>query len=196
MRRWLCAYWSFTGSIASRSMSPLPARSMITVAEGAFLGAGPNAASAKLGATKLFEGAQQIALSTNIEEWAHDQYFISRVGEPVILVAPSGAAFDRATEILSELNYIDAAPIFVGDLKPTEPAVHLPLAADLSEELTPVLASISLSQVGLHLMRLNGRRSYNFPTRRRHGSTTTPSIASRLANRRELARAARGERSS
>jgi hypothetical protein len=109
------------------------------------------------------EGAQQITLSTNIEEWAHEQYFITRVGEPVILVAPSGAAFDTATEILSELNYIEAAPIFVGDLKPTEPAVHLPLAAGLSEELTPVLASIPLSQIGLHLMRLNGRRSYNFP---------------------------------
>ena len=83
----------------------------------------------------------------------------------MILVAPSGAAFDRATEILSELNYIEAAPIFVRDLKPAEPAVHLPLAADVSEELTPVLASIRLSQIGLHLMRLNGRRSYNFPRR-------------------------------
>ena len=26
-----------------------------------------------------------------------------------------------------------------------------------------MLASIPLSQIGLHLMRLNGRRSYNFP---------------------------------
>jgi len=56
-----------------------------------------------------------------------------------------------------------AAPIFVGDLKPTEPAVHLPLAVGLSEELTPVLASIPLSQIGLYLTRLNGRRNYNIP---------------------------------
>ncbi len=128
-----------------------------------FLGAGPNEASAKFGSAKLFEGAQQIALSTNVEEWAHEQYFITRAGEPVILVAPGGAAFDRATEILSELNYIGAAPIFVSDRTPPGPAMHLPLAVGVSEELTPALASIPLSQIGLHLMRLNDRRSYNFP---------------------------------
>jgi sugar/nucleoside kinase (ribokinase family)/fructoselysine-6-P-deglycase FrlB-like protein len=139
-----------------------------------FLGAGPNEASAKFGAAKLFEGAQQIALATNVEEWAHEQYFITRPGEPVVLVAPSGASSDRAAEILSELNYIDALPVFVGDQKPPLPALLLPVAAGIGEELSPVLASIPLSQIGLHLMKLNGKRSYNFPddeARREHYDT-------------------------
>jgi sugar/nucleoside kinase (ribokinase family)/fructoselysine-6-P-deglycase FrlB-like protein len=139
-----------------------------------FLGAGPNEASAKFGAAKLFEGAQQIALVTNVEEWAHEQYFITRPGEPVVLVAPSGASSDRAAEILSELNYIEALPVFVGDQAPPLPALFLPVAAGIGEELSPVLASIPLSQIGLHLMRLNGKRSYNFPddeARREHYDT-------------------------
>jgi ribokinase len=139
-----------------------------------FLGAGPNEASAKFGAAKLFEGAQQIALVTNVEEWAHEQYFITRPGEPVVLVAPSGASSDRVAEILAELNYIEALPVFVGDQAPPLPALHLPLAAGIGEELSPVLASIPLSQVGLYLMRLNGKRSYNFPddeARREHYDT-------------------------
>jgi len=139
-----------------------------------FLGAGPNEASAKFGAAKLFEGAQQIALATNVEEWAHEQYFITRPGEPVVLVAPSGASSDRAAEILSELNYIEAFPVFVGDQAPPLPALLLPVAAGIGEELSPVLASIPLSQIGLHLMRLNGKRSYNFPddeARREHYDT-------------------------
>jgi sugar/nucleoside kinase (ribokinase family)/fructoselysine-6-P-deglycase FrlB-like protein len=139
-----------------------------------FLGAGPNEASAKFGAAKLFEGAQQIALATNVEEWAHEQYFITRPGEPVVLVAPSGASSDRAAEILSELNYIEAVPVFVGDQAPPLPALHVPVAAGIGEELSPVLASIPLSQIGLHLMRLNGKRSYNFPddeARREHYDT-------------------------
>jgi glucosamine--fructose-6-phosphate aminotransferase (isomerizing) len=147
----------------------LAAARMIT-----FLGAGPNEASAKFGAAKLFEGAQQIALATNVEEWAHEQYFITRPGEPVVLVAPSGASSDRAAEILSELNYIDALPVFVGDQAPPLPALHLPVAAGIGEELSPVLASIPLSQIGLYLMRLNGKRSYNFPddeARREHYDT-------------------------
>jgi sugar/nucleoside kinase (ribokinase family)/fructoselysine-6-P-deglycase FrlB-like protein len=139
-----------------------------------FLGAGPNEASAKFGAAKLFEGAQQIALATNVEEWAHEQYFITRPGEPVVLVAPSGASTDRAAEILSELNYIDALPVIVGDQAPPLPALLLPVAAGIGEELSPALASIPLSQIGLHLMRLNGKRSYNFPddeARREHYDT-------------------------
>jgi sugar/nucleoside kinase (ribokinase family)/fructoselysine-6-P-deglycase FrlB-like protein len=128
-----------------------------------FLGGGPNEASAKFGAAKFFEGAQQIALSSNVEEWAHEQYFITRPGEPVVVVAPNRASFDRAVEILSELDYIEATPVFVSDQTPPGPAAHLPLPGGVCEELTPVLAAIPLSQIGLHLMRLNGKRSYNFP---------------------------------
>jgi sugar/nucleoside kinase (ribokinase family)/fructoselysine-6-P-deglycase FrlB-like protein len=128
-----------------------------------FLGGGPNEATSKFGAAKLFEGAQQIALSTNVEEWAHEQYFITRLGEPVVVVAPSGSSLDRATEILSELHYIEAMPVWVSDQAPIGAAAHLPLPAGVSEELTPVLAAIPMSQIGLHLMRLNGKRSYNFP---------------------------------
>lgn len=128
----------------------------------AFLGAGPNEGSASFGAAKLFEGAQQVALATNTEEWAHEHYFITRPGEPVVLVAPTGAGYDRATEILEELNYIEAEPIWISDGVPSAPALHLPLPQGVPEELTPALASIPLSQLGLHLMRHNGKRSYNF----------------------------------
>jgi sugar/nucleoside kinase (ribokinase family)/fructoselysine-6-P-deglycase FrlB-like protein len=128
----------------------------------AFLGAGPNEGSAGFGAAKLFEGAQRVALATNTEEWAHEHYFITRPGEPVVLVAPTGAGYDRAVEILEELNYIDAEPIWISDIAPPSPALHLPLPPGLPEALTPPLASIPLSQLGLHLMRLGGKRSYNF----------------------------------
>ena len=128
-----------------------------------FLGAGPNEASARFGAAKLFEGAQQLAASTNVEEWAHEQYFTTQRGDPVVVVAPSGAASDRADEILSELAYLGATTIFVGDRSPSREAIHLPLAEGAPEELSPVLAALPLSQLGFHLAFLSGKRSYNFP---------------------------------
>ena len=73
-----------------------------------FLGAGPNEATARFGAAKLFEGSQQVALATNVEEWAHEEYFITRAGDPVVVVAPTGAGLDRAWEILSELQFVGA----------------------------------------------------------------------------------------
>jgi glucosamine 6-phosphate synthetase-like amidotransferase/phosphosugar isomerase protein len=128
-----------------------------------FLGGGPNEATARFGAAKLFEGAQHLALATNTEEWAHEEYFITRAGDPVVVVAPSGAAHDRAWEILSELAFVGAATTVVSDVPPPGPARQLRLAA-APEELSPVLAALPLAQLGFQLARQAGKRSYNFPS--------------------------------
>ena len=129
-----------------------------------FLGAGPNEATARFGAAKLFEASQQIALATNTEEWAHEEYFITRPGDPVVVVAPAGAARDRAWEILSELAFIGASATVVSDVEPPAGAAFLRLAAGAPEELSPVLAALPLAQLGFHLARQAGKRSYNFPS--------------------------------
>ncbi|SDL98817.1 PfkB family carbohydrate kinase [Nonomuraea jiangxiensis] len=129
-----------------------------------FLGAGPNESSAKFGAAKLFEGPQLVGVSTNIEEWAHEEYFVSSAGTPVVLVAPSGASADRAGEILDELTFIGAAPIVVSDATPEAPALHLPLAGSVPEEFSPLLAALPLSLIGFHLAEVLGKQSYNFPS--------------------------------
>jgi sugar/nucleoside kinase (ribokinase family)/fructoselysine-6-P-deglycase FrlB-like protein len=129
-----------------------------------FLGAGPNEATARFGAAKLFEASQQIALATNVEEWAHEEYFVTRPGDPVVVVAPSGAARDRAWEILSELEFIGASATVVSDAEPPGRSGFLRLAAGAPEELSPVLAALPLAQLGFHLARRAGKRSYNFPS--------------------------------
>jgi ribokinase len=132
-----------------------------------FLGAGPNEPSAKFGAAKLFEGPQLLGVSTSIEEWAHEQYFISGPRTPVVLIAPAGASADRAAEILSELQFVGASPVVISDLTDLAPAgsaSHLPLAAGLPEEFSPLLAALPLSLIGFHLAELAGKRSYNFPS--------------------------------
>ena len=54
-----------------------------------FLGAGPNEATAHFGAAKLLEGPQVLGVSTNIEEWAHEEYFVTDAGAPVVVVSPA-----------------------------------------------------------------------------------------------------------
>jgi sugar/nucleoside kinase (ribokinase family)/fructoselysine-6-P-deglycase FrlB-like protein len=139
-----------------------------------FLGGGPNEASARFGAAKLFEGPQLLGVSTNIEEWAHEEYFVTRAGTPVVLVAPSGASADRAAEILSELDFVGARPLVVSDAVPRLPALHLPLAPGAAEEFSPLLAALPLSLIGFHLAEALGKESYNFPSeaaRREHYDT-------------------------
>jgi sugar/nucleoside kinase (ribokinase family)/fructoselysine-6-P-deglycase FrlB-like protein len=128
-----------------------------------YLGGGPNEATARFGAAKLFEGPQQLAVSTNLEEWAHEEYFVTRPGDPVVLVNPSGAGHDRGLEILSELRFVGARAIVVSDrLSEDEPALRL--AAGVPEEVSPVTAALPLALTGFHLARLAGKRSYNFPS--------------------------------
>jgi sugar/nucleoside kinase (ribokinase family)/fructoselysine-6-P-deglycase FrlB-like protein len=129
-----------------------------------YLGGGPNEGSAKFGAAKLFEGPQLVGVSTNIEEWAHEEYFVSSAGTPVVLVAPSGASLDRADEILSELDFIAARSIVISDVPPKSADLHIPLTPGLPEEFSPFLAALPLSLIGFHLAEVLGKRSYNFPS--------------------------------
>lgn len=127
-----------------------------------FIGGGPNEASARFGAAKLFEGPQIMGVATNIEEWAHEEYFVTTPGTPVVVVAPSGAAYSRAEEILAEMTFIGARPVVVTDQPVPGDAVVLPLAGSLPEEMSPVLCALPLSLVGFHLADLLGKQSYNF----------------------------------
>ena len=143
------------------------ARALLAGGWATFLGAGPNEATARFGAAKLFEGPQRLAVSTNLEEWAHEEYFVTRPGDPVVLVNPSGAGHDRGLEILSELRFVGATPIVISDGEPEGrgPEEHwLPLAPGVPEELSPVSAALPLSLIGFHLAGLVGKRSYNFPS--------------------------------
>ena len=132
----------------------------------AFLGAGPNLASAAFGAAKLFEGPQMLATVTNLEEWAHGEYFVTGSHDPVIVVAPSGASFDRAAEILSELEFIKADSALVSDAAPTvRPGTLIPIAPGLPEEFSPILAALPLTLMAYHLTMARGQVTFEFPSR-------------------------------
>jgi fructoselysine-6-P-deglycase FrlB-like protein/sugar/nucleoside kinase (ribokinase family) len=157
---------ALTGETLSRCEQPaarlaerLQHRAAIT-----FIGAGPNEATARFGAAKLFEGPQMRGAATNVEEWAHGEYFISGNGEPVIVVAPGGAATDRVGEILAELAFIDADVTLISDDPLVEGMRNLiPLAPGLPEEFSPLVAALPLSLLAFHLALLRGKRSYNLP---------------------------------
>jgi len=143
---------------AARLAERLQHRSAIT-----YIGAGPNDATARFGAAKLYEGPQMRGAVTNVEEWAHGEYFISGNGQPVIVVAPRGAASDRVGEILNELAFINADVTLMSDEPSPNVRDVIPLARGLPEEFSPLLTALPLSLLAYHLARLRGKRSYNLP---------------------------------
>jgi len=152
---------------AAAEPAVLAAEALLPAPWVAFLGGGPNEATARFGAAKLFEGPQQLGVATNLEEWAHEEYFVTSAGDPVVLVNPAGAGHDRGIEILSELRFMAARPVVISDLAlPAGGAAGellLPLAGRVPEELSPVTACLPAALVGFHMARLSGKRSYNFP---------------------------------
>lgn len=131
-----------------------------------FLGGGPNLATAHFGAAKLFEGPQVLGVAANVEEWAHEQYFVSGKGTPVIVIAPQGASYDRACEILAELEFIGADTAVISETRPPSshhsPPTWMPFAEGLPEEFSPVLAALPLSIFAFHLTRARGQERFEF----------------------------------
>lgn len=133
-----------------------------------FLGAGPARATAAFGAAKLFEGPQRYGVVQDLEEWAHEQYFVSGPGTPIVVVAPVGAARDRAGELLAEMAFIRAPAVLVSDA--TDDAIAatarqvLPIAHGLDEAYSPVLAALPIALTAFHLAERLGTRSYGFPS--------------------------------
>jgi glucosamine 6-phosphate synthetase-like amidotransferase/phosphosugar isomerase protein len=104
-----------------------------------------------------------LGVSTNLEEWAHEEYFISGEETPVVLVAPGGASFDRAGEILSELRSIGADSIVISDQRPPiDPSTFIPIAPGLLEAFSPVLTALPLSLLAFHLTGARGQASFEF----------------------------------
>jgi glucosamine 6-phosphate synthetase-like amidotransferase/phosphosugar isomerase protein len=148
----------------ARATASLIAASDVTT----FLGAGPSRASAAFGAAKLFEGPQRYGVVQDLEEWAHEQYFVSNTRTPVVVVAPDGASHDRAGELLAEMAYIDAPSILVSER--TDDAVAasagaiLPVAPGLPEYASPLLTCLPLALVGFFVAEALGSHAYGFPS--------------------------------
>jgi len=152
----------------ARAAAELIAASPVTT----FIGAGPSRATAAFGAAKLFEGPQRYGVDQDLEEWAHEQYFVSGPSTPVVVVAPSGAAHDRATELLAEMAYLGVPTVVVSDDAtidhPTAVAsaasIRLPVAAGADEAVSPLLTCLPLAQVGFFVSDILGTRAYGFPS--------------------------------
>ena len=133
-----------------------------------FLGSGPSRAAAAFGAAKLFEGPQRYGVVQDLEEWAHEQYFVSGPGTPVVVVAPAGASRDRAGELLEEMAFIGAPAALVSDVVDdpvARTARHvLPIAAGLDEAYSPILTALPMALVAFHLAERLGTRAYGFPS--------------------------------
>lgn len=117
-----------------------------------FSGAGPNLASAIVGAAKVKECTPDHATAVQLEEFHH--YNSQKAGEPLWLLVPSGPAVVRAVDSIAEAQRLgghvhaitsDEEPAFDADARTV---LHLPA---VSEALSPMLYFLPAQLIGYHL---------------------------------------------
>lgn len=87
------------GKAAARNMRIIGSRAPFFV-----LGTGGNYGTAKYGAAKFMEVCSTLAIGQECEELCHGEFWVIDRANPVFMVAPTGAGFDRCREVASVLR--------------------------------------------------------------------------------------------
>jgi glutamine---fructose-6-phosphate transaminase (isomerizing) len=130
------------------------------------IGGGPSHGTAVFGMAKFIESARHNAVGQELEEWAHEQYFVTGPGSHTIVVAPEGASIDRAREQLRAVRDVGGTAVAICD--PADEAtcgladVVLPARAPADELLSPIVTAVPLELLALAYARHQGRTMLGF----------------------------------
>lgn len=108
-----------------------------------YIGGGPNTGTAFFSMAKMIEAARVNAVGQQLEEWAHEQYFVTDENTYTFVIAPPGAGIDRAREQLYAINEMGSTSIAICDPADTETQaladVTVAVYGEPDELLSPLL---------------------------------------------------------
>ena len=129
------------------------------------LGGGPNYATAYFGMAKWFEGITRPCHASELEEWAHEHYFITDELVDTIIILPPGAGHGRGLEQALAAREMGSRVIIIGDENDSAATaaadVYFPMPA-LSEMLTPFLYKLPFEYLSCHIADKQGIAFLNF----------------------------------
>ncbi len=132
------------------------------------LGGGPNFATALFMAAKMFELPQRHADPVELEEWAHEQFFLTRSRTIVLVVTPNGASVERAREQLSGARESGATIAAVGAAADDETRAlvdhWLPVVGDVAEVFSPIVYCVPGQLLATEICRVLGQPAFSFAT--------------------------------
>ncbi len=130
------------------------------------IGAGPNLATAHFSMAKIIEAARFNAVAQQLEEWAHEHYFLCGPGTVTTVLAPAGRSLERARDVLGAIRGIGGTSVVVCEVGDTETAAladHvLPVAGKVDEALSPFVYLASAELIGYHLGSSRGGVMFGF----------------------------------
>jgi len=141
------------------------------------IGGGPNWATAHLGVAKLLEAALVLGVVQELEEWAHEQYFLTGPNLHTILVGADGVAADRLSATAHAAVELGAPLVLVlpeGVDLGVDAAAVWRYPSGTPELLSPILTAIPLELLAYSLATTLDRYPFDYdnPTRRQVSERT------------------------
>jgi glucosamine--fructose-6-phosphate aminotransferase (isomerizing) len=110
------------------------------------LGGGPNYATAYFGMAKFFEALRQPCHCAQLEEWAHEEYFITDKDTDTFVILPAGEGRERGLEQARAAGDVGSRVFIIGpldDKAAMEAAdIYFPMPSGMSESLTPFVYKV------------------------------------------------------
>jgi len=132
----------------------------VSAPEFVFTGHGPNYGSALFSAAKIIEASGASAWGQDTEEWAHLQYFCKRGPTPTFVIAPPGAGYSRALELVHVMKRIGRRVIAVVDSQDAQIArvagAVLPVVGEVREAFSPLAYTLAAELFAAHHSRATG----------------------------------------
>lgn len=130
------------------------------------LGSGPSLATSLFYAAKTYELPRVYGVSQELEEWAHEQFFLTGPGTQVLFIAPQGRSVSRVRELLHTTQTMGACGVVITDESNPQLAeaadVTLPVAGSVSEALSPLVYCVPGQLFATHLASARGRLAFEF----------------------------------
>lgn len=135
------------------------------------LGGGPNYATAYFGMAKWFEALTRSCHLAQLEEWAHEQYFMTRDDTDTFIVLPPGAGRDRGLEQARAARDMGSRVIIIGEegdaAAQAAADVYFPMPAGIPEYLTPFVYKLPFEYVACETAQLQNIAFLNFDNPKR-----------------------------
>lgn len=127
----------------------------------AFIGGGPNAATASEAALKVKEAAYMTTEGMGVEQFLHGPLVALGEGDTLVAITAPGPAAERVAATAGIARDVGVRTVFAG-IDPAGGALHLPGLERLPEVLTPIAAVVPLQLLACFLAAERGANPDSF----------------------------------
>ena len=135
------------------------------------LGGGPSYSTAYFGLAKFFEALQHPAHVSEMEEWAHEQYFITDANTETLIVLPPGGSRERGLEQARAARDMGSHVHIIGPEDDAEARAaadtYYPMPTGIREALSPFVYKLPFEYLTCHIADQRGAVFLGFNDKKR-----------------------------